>query len=902
VVRSVVLLAISLALTSCGYPQPADVPGPDAATSSIDADQGVDSGDPDVDAMLSSAKELTSFSFLASNNPGLSTNVVGTVVGSNITAAVPFDASVGALVASYATTGNHITVAGATQVNGVTANDFGSAVTYSVVADDGTVRAYTVTVTEQQPPLSFAPKADFATANDAHDVATADLNGDGKLDLVVANAAANNLSVFLGTTTPGAASATFATRVDFVTGISPRSVAVADFNRDGRPDVAVVNTTSGTASVFLDTTTVGGSTPTFSTRVDLTTGIAPISVAAGDLNGDGSPDLAVANLNSNSVSILLNSTAAGAAAPAFAAKVDFSTGTGPAAIALGDLNGDGRLDVVVANLNSDTASVLLDETAPGAATPAFAAKVDFAAGDGPNGIALADINGDGKQDLAIANTNAGTASVLLGLTAAGATTPSFSPKADFATGAGAYAVAVADLNGDGVVDLAVPNGTSNTVSILLGSTPPGATAAAFAAAANTVTGMPAVSVALDDFNGDGKSDVAVVNGTSSNTISVLLNTSAWGRALDYAPPVNLPTGNQTHAIAAGDLNGDGRKDLVEVNADTNDLSILFNTTPIGATTASFAARVTFGAGVSPRSVSLGDLNGDGRLDVVFASSTSQTISAYLNLTPAGATTPTLGSQTDFTAGAAPLWMTLGDFNTDGKLDIAVGNYNAGNLSVLLGTTPPGATTPTFATHVAFTTGMMPIMVAVGDLNGDGKPDLAAANFGSDTVSVLLSTTAAGASTPTFATKVDFAAGTNPQSVVIGDVNRDGKRDLAITNYESDDVSVLRNTTATGAATPTFATKVDFTAADQPYSSAIADVDADGIPDLIIPSVGAGVVSILRGTTSAGSATLTFAAKVDFTTGATSVMPVVADLNGDGRADLAVANGLPADTVTILLAD
>jgi hypothetical protein len=181
-------------------------------------------------------------------------------------------------------------------------------------------------------------------------------------------------------------------------------------------------------------------------------------------------------------------------------------------------------------------------------------------------------------------------------------------------------------------------------------------------------------------------------------------------------------------------------------------------------------------------------------------------------------------------------------------------------------------------------------VAIADLNGDGKPDLVVANYPSNTVSVLLNTTAPGAATPTFAPKVDFATGSETVYVAVADFNGDGKPDLVVANYGSNSVSVLLNTTTAGAATPSFAPKVDFYTVS-PSTVAVADFNGDGRPDIVTTSNTTSSVSVLLNTTMAGAATPTFAAKVDFTTGNKAGFVRVADLNGDGKPDLVVANPL-----------
>ncbi|NCS46422.1 MAG: VCBS repeat-containing protein, partial [Microcystis aeruginosa BS11-05] len=222
---------------------------------------------------------------------------------------------------------------------------------------------------------------------------SADFNGDGKSDLAVANYNSNNVSVLLGTGT-----GSFGAATNFTVGTGPISVTVGDFNGDGKSDLAVANRNSNNVSVLL-----GTGTGSFGTATNFSVGINPRSVTVGDFNGDGKSDLAVANYNSNNVSVLLG-TGTGSFGPA----TNFTVGSYPWSVTVGDFNGDGKSDLAVANVNSSTVSVLL-----GTGTGSFGAATNFTVGSSPYSVAVGDFNGDGKSDLATANFNSNV-SVLLG--------------------------------------------------------------------------------------------------------------------------------------------------------------------------------------------------------------------------------------------------------------------------------------------------------------------------------------------------------------------------------------------------------------------------------------------------------------------------------------------------------
>jgi Ca2+-binding RTX toxin-like protein len=355
---------------------------------------------------------------------------------------------------------------------------------------------------------------------------------------------------------------TFASKVDFASGINPHSVSLGDFNGDGKVDLAVTNLSINTVSVLLRNATNTG----FDPKVDFATGLEPRSVSIGDFNGDGKADLAVANLTSGTVSVLLRN----AANTGFDPKVDFTTGSYPISVSVGDFNGDGKADLAVANLSSDTVSVLLRN----AANTGFDPKVDLVTSR-PFSVSAGDFNGDGKTDLVVSDaySNHNTVSVLL----RNAANTGFESQVYLA---GSKQVSVGDFNGDGKVDIAVDNFYSDKISVLLRN----ATNTGFDPIVNVSTGstpdlMDFTSVG--DINGDGKTDLVVVNAIS-NTVSVILRNAANN---GFDPKIDFITGSYPHSVSVGDVNGDGKVDLTVANFSDQTLSVLLNnTTPTASLT------------------------------------------------------------------------------------------------------------------------------------------------------------------------------------------------------------------------------------------------------------------------------------------------------------------------------
>jgi len=525
----------------------------------------------------------------------------------------------------------------------------------------------------------------------------------------------------------------------FPAGNYPSWAAVADFNGDSKPDIALLQL--GNDQVIVSLNNGNG---TFQVPKHFPTGIqGPTVVTVADVNQDGKPDLVIFNDPidgaSGIVSILL-----GNGDGTFQSAKTAILGSFPAVVAFADFNGDGKLDMVAANTGSadlGTPPSLLILLGNGDGT--FQPAKQIFMGSSPVWVAVGDFNNDGKVDLAVANDGPICISILLGN---GDGTFKFENNF-FGVGVPGF-VAAQEMDTDHNLDLIVANTSNNSVAILRGNGD-----GTFQAAKNFAAGTDPLFLVLADFNGDGKLDVAAMG----VTVSVLLgNGDGTLRA-----PALYDAGQGVASVASGDFLGNHILDLITVNsARAGSITFLK-----GKGDGTFLAARDFPIFTTPVGGVAGDFNGDGKPDLVFIGAFPNNLSVLLGngngtfQPPKNTTLPSSNS------------IAAGDFNHDGKLDVAVTDTDHTSIDILLGNGDG-----TFQTAQQYPVSSVPFDVALGDFNNDGNVDVIVATGlpGEGGNANLLLGNGDGTFKP--ATQIPF---NGAQQLVVGDFNRDGNLDFIV---------------------------------------------------------------------------------------------------------------------------
>jgi hypothetical protein len=361
----------------------------------------------------------------------------------------------------------------------------------------------------------------------------------------------------------------------------------------------------------------------------------------------------------------------------------YSVGHGPGCVVAADVNGDNKLDLICANYIDNTLTVLTNS-----GNGVFGSNATINVGKGPACVVAADVNGDGKLDLICANFGGGGGKTLTVLTNNGSGL--FGSNATLTVGGGPCCVVAADVNGDGKLDLITANGGTNgngtTLTILTNNG-----SGVFGSNATLTVGSEPVSVVATDVNGDGKLDLVCANGLGESLTVLTNNGSGY-----FGFNATIPLGTEPSCVTAVDVNGDGKTDLICADIILNALVVFTNNGSGGfAASTQQLSLPKFGGEylALPESVAAADLNGDGRMDLVSANSddgVAGTLSVFTNNASFR-----FGSNTTLNVGAFANWVVAADLNADGKPDLISANQDANTLTVLLNTSsfPPSTSTP-----------------------------------------------------------------------------------------------------------------------------------------------------------------------------------------------------------------
>lgn len=459
------------------------------------------------------------------------------------------------------------------------------------------------------------------------------------------------------------------------------AISVADFDVAFGPDIAILSNDG--VGIFLNDFSAPGS---FVLSGSLLVGVDPMSIAAGDFNGDSKADILVANNGENTLLLTLGDGAGG-----FGAPISMPSLQTPTFVLAQDLNSDGRSDFIISGADWITNAPAV-QVLPGRAGTKFGYLADV--GLIPKAAAVADFNNDGKLDSAVMNSSANTITILQGdgkglFTAVGAPlTTLLNPSA----------IVAADLRNNGKTDLIVTSANTSSVRVLLGSGD-----GTFASGVDYTVGNGPAAVIASDFNNDGNLDLAVVNQVT-NSVSILIGNGmgAFGAKTDFI------TSSSPSSLVAADLNNDQKLDLMVTCKGDSTISVL-----IGNGNGTFQAKVGYLDGAGSVGIIAADLNIDGKIDIVTANETDGTVTVLI-----GNGDGTINIGVAYSTGTAPVSLSSGDLDGDGKLDLVVADGSG-----LSFTTLKGAAGANYSTTKTYLTNIQTNAATVGDFNNDGALDV-----------------------------------------------------------------------------------------------------------------------------------------------------------------------------------
>jgi hypothetical protein len=482
----------------------------------------------------------------------------------------------------------------------------------------------------------------------------------------------------------------------------------------------------------------------------------------------------------------------------------------------------------------------------------------------PYSVAVGDFNNDNRSDIVVANSDTDNLGILLALG-----NGIFGPQMMYSIGTDSYPqyVITGDINKDNHLDIVSVNSKSNTISVIMGH---GNGTFAAQTLYSTGDGSRPYAMAMDDFNNDHRQDFVIANaGTDSIGIFFGFDYATFQSQTTYSNGDNLGP----NAVVVSDFNNDNYLDIATVFAISNKLGVL-----LGRGNESFAVMTTYSTGIdsSPTMLAVADFNNDNQLDIVVANNGANNVGVFLGYGNGSFAIMTTYSTED---GSAPRALASRDFNNDNRTDIVSVNSGNNNIGVLL-----GYGNGSFAMMMTYLTGdsSNPVAVAVGDFNNDGQLDIAVANYGTSNAGVFL-----GYGNGSFAIQMTYETGYQswPSWITIEDFNSDNQSDIAVANYNNNNIGILLEY-----GNGSFAPVATYSSGDgsSPQCISVADFNNDSISDIAVANYETSNIVVLFGFGDG-----TFLSGKAYSTGSGSAPNslAVGDFNNDTRLDIVVANYL-----------
>jgi len=762
--------------------------------------------------------------------------------------------------------------------HGVVVADLNSDGKQDIVAADGSSDAFSVLLGAGGG--VFKPEVRKTTSGFPNGLVVASFNSntDAILDVAVACFVGNQVQVFLGNGAGG-----FGSPMNIATGVGshPIALAVLDYNLDNKKDIAVVLNGSNTVRLYQ-----GNGLGGFSLVSTLPVDLSPVDLVLGDWDGDFKTDLAVVSELDTSPVPPPNGkvTVAYGCPTGFCFPAVFTAGPIPESITAGQLNNDTFPDLIVGSTSSNNLSILFGDPDFG-----FTAPVSVAVGGFSQVVSVADVNGDSKQDLSVGLELPRSQGAVQILTGDGF--GSFTTGAMFSVGAVPGGMTAQDIGGTTALDLVTTNVGAASLSLLFGNG-----AGSFTSTPSTLIAAGAVISGLDsaDMNADGKTDLAVTR-TDENNVNVLLGsgTGTFSAGATLVLPGNQPGDAGATAVLVRNFTTDSLLDIVALDTGPESLSVFPGTGP-----GTFGSRVDYGLGnscntsngagcITPEGLADGPLNDTDTThpDLIVSNSSGDGTFPYGSISVLLQSGGGFGSATRYTGGASPLCtggVSVGlacssNLDCQGRCSITTATPCSDDVNCPAGETCSNPAPGNCA--------IAPSGSVVGLINADSNRDVVVCENALARASYLQ-----GNGTGAFPTSTGtMTTGMGPRTPLLRDLDGDTDLDLVTLNMDDSSVSTFLGNNAGG-----FTPVVQVMGVKSPWKGVFADLNQDGWDDLIVASINAGCVEALL-----GDGTGRFGVPVRFGTGTIPRDLTVADLNADGKPDVAVTNEVDG-TVSILL--